>query len=283
MNWIDFDSFSFSNSSINMAILRAKNAARDKRNVLIQGGPGTGKSSMALYCHKLNHHDRQILFIESANVQVRALTEQIEKHRIKTIVLENINQLSFQQQADISIGLKSWSVQIICTSHGSLREQVTRGRFSQELFEALNFVSIELPELKERKEDMLELVSFILDVMSILHGTCKKRLTDRALDQVLEYSWPGNIRELENVIERSFLSSLETVIRPEDLKFHDPKKLDSLFNFAGMSLSEVEKRLILQTLELTLNNKSKAAQILGISIRTLRNKLNEYKEAGDLL
>lgn len=283
MNLIDFESFSFANTSINMAISRAKNAAREKRNVLIQGASGTGKSALALYCHNYSHRDRQVLFIEAQNLQVRAVTEQIEKHKIKTIVLENINLLGIQQQMDLLAGLASWKLQVICTSQASMRDQVTHGRFSQDLFEALNLVSIQLPALNERKEDMLELISFMLDVMSILHGTDKKRLTDKALDQVLAYSWPGNIRELENVIERSFLATAETMIRPEDLKFQDPKRLDATMNFAGMSLSEVEKRLILQTLELTLNNKSKAAQILGISIRTLRNKLNEYKEAGELL
>lgn len=283
MNLIDFDSFSFANSSINIAISRVKNAARDKKNVLIGGASGTGKSSMALYYHHLNYRDRQVMFVDAGNIQIRSLSEQISKLQIKTIVLENIERLSGIQQQELLLSLPSWKSQVIATSTVSIRDLSVRGSFNVDLLERLSQVAIELPELKDRREDMIELVSFMLDVFSILHGTDRKRLTDKALDQLLEYAWPGNIRELESVLERSFLASAEKAIRPEDLRFQDQKKIDGVMNFAGLSLSEVEKRLILQTLELTLNNKSKAAQILGISIRTLRNKLNEYKEAGELI
>jgi two-component system response regulator FlrC len=94
------------------------------------------------------------------------------------------------------------------------------------------------------------------------------------------WRWPGNLRELENVIERAVLITKDSVINGDSIRFEaESFGLDMDF-VPGMSLSEVEKRLILQTLELTAQNRTRAAQVLGISIRTLRNKLNEYREEG---
>jgi two-component system response regulator FlrC len=93
----------------------------------------------------------------------------------------------------------------------------------------------------------------------------------------MTWSWPGNIRELENVLERAVVLAKNSLIQPQDIQLEaSTEELDADFA-PGMSLSLVEKRLILQTLELTAQNRTRAAQMLGISIRTLRNKLNEYR------
>jgi two-component system response regulator FlrC len=125
-------------------------------------------------------------------------------------------------------------------------------------------------------------VNFVLEVSQIMHGKSGLSLTADAFNRLNTWNWPGNIRELENVLERAVVLAKSTRIDADAIQFEAVNE-DLALDFApGMSLSEVEKRLILQTLELTAQNRTRAAQMLGISIRTLRNKLNEYREEGVL-
>ncbi len=144
----------------------------------------------------------------------------------------------------------------------------------------MSVFNINLPDLKQVKPDIGTFSEFYLKVFSINYKRPQLSLSKEALAKLESFFWIGNILELENVIERSVLLCEGDIITDKHIRFDEFQKYNSLDLSLGMSLSEVERRLILQTLEHTQNNRTKAAHILGISIRTLRNKINEYKEAG---
>jgi two-component system response regulator FlrC len=134
--------------------------------------------------------------------------------------------------------------------------------------------------LKEIVEDISTIANWYVEQLGMNYKKAGLQLTAQAIEKLNLYFWPGNISELESVIERAVILTQEKAITDKLIRFDEFQKHSALDLSLGMSLSEVERRLILQTLEHTENNRTKAAHILGISIRTLRNKLNEYKEAG---
>jgi two-component system response regulator FlrC len=200
-----------------------------------------------------------------------------------TLLLEDIDYASISFQAELVRYLDLVSARrarIISTSRRDLRTLVRQEQFRHELFYKLAVIHIEIPRLEERKADMIAICNFILDVNQIMYGKNDLRLSAEAYGRLCTWNWPGNIRELESVLERAVILAQGKQIEASQIIFESLTS-EQTSNFApGMSLSEVEKRLILQTLELTAQNRTRAAQMLGISIRTLRNKLNEYKEEG---
>jgi len=143
---------------------------------------------------------------------------------------------------------------------------------------------VEMPNLCDRKADIIVFTQFFLQVLSLMNGTKTAKLTDKAAEKLLQYNWPGNFRELEAVLEEAFETSLKAdskaVIEPEHITLNLPTE-GLAFNI-GQKLDEVERKYILQTLYFVHQNRTKAAEILGISIRTLRNKINQYREEGYL-
>jgi two-component system response regulator HydG len=173
-------------------------------------------------------------------------------------------------------------VRVIAATNKNLEREVKEGRFREDLFYRLNVVPISLPPLRERKEDIPVLAARFF---AIYRDKNKKELRDlsgKALDLLTRYDWPGNIRELENCIERAVILARGEVIAPADLPpgiqalSSGDKELAGLALPSGISLQEVEKTLILKTLEDTGGNRTRAAEILGINRRTLQNKLKEY-------
>jgi|GEM_PF-2481370 len=284
MNYIDLDSFQYQNSSVNLAISRLKLAAQAGLNLIIEGASGTGKSTHALFFHNRFQTQKEIRFLHAATLTSMVLQNEFKNANVGTIAIRQIESLPLSLQNDLHALMKAEpQVRVVAMSAHSLQMLVKKNLFQASLYALLNGMTLQLISLKDRQEDMAELVDFMLDVFRILYGSKNKYLSDRAFEHILDHSWPGNIRELETVLERAFLNSQAEAIQVGDLDLRKTpsesyKKVEALaFSLAGMSLSEVEKRLILQTLELTANNKTKAANLLGISIRTLRNKLNEYK------
>jgi len=160
---------------------------------------------------------------------------------------------------------------------------VSDGNFRDDLFYRLNVIPIDLPPLRQRLEDIPLLIDHFLNKFCQKIGLPTKSLSEKAGQMLLSYSWPGNVRELENLIERAVVIS-----KNQDLKISDfPPEiaagipaLGKASMDVGMSIGEAEKILILKTLKAHGGNKSKAADVLGISARTLRNKLQEYGLSG---
>jgi two-component system response regulator FlrC len=201
------------------------------------------------------------------------------------------------------------NVRIIATTNRDLKDEVKKGTFREDLFYRLNVINIELPPLRKRKEDILSIANFFVRKYAEINHKPVKEFSKETEGALLSYSWPGNVRELEHTIERAVILSKDKVITPKDLFLHgityDNRYLEAEeedFSFdedeninskeengeessplnitTGMTISKMEQELILKTLKEVNGNRTKAAEMLGITVRTLRNKLQEYKSKG---
>lgn len=199
---------------------------------------------------------------------------------------------------------------IIATSNRDLQKSVEKGEFREDLYFRLNVVNIALPALRERPSDILELAKFFCDKFAEENGIEKKKISKPAEEKLMNYGWRGNIRELENTMHRAILMSSEDELEADaiflqesdfnsgsadgnagaaapSLASKDPSTIHVVENTEGVegligkTISEVERDMIINTLDHCLGNRTHAAKILGISIRTLRNKLNLYKDEGE--
>ncbi|HFC98230.1 MAG TPA: sigma-54-dependent Fis family transcriptional regulator, partial [Thermosulfurimonas dismutans] len=168
-------------------------------------------------------------------------------------------------------------VRIIAATNKDLREEVRAGRFREDLFFRLNVISIHLPPLRERKEDIPLLAEYFLKKYAEKHRKPVRSLAPEVLEAFKSYSWPGNVRELENTIERLVVFSRKPVIGPEDLYFAGFETDSADFSLEeDLPLEEIEKRYILRVLKACGGNKSLAAQKLRIDRKTLRGKLKRW-------
>jgi DNA-binding NtrC family response regulator len=175
-------------------------------------------------------------------------------------------------------------VRVIAATNVNPQDAVHNGKLREDLFYRLNVFAIDLPPLRERREDIPLLVQTFLSEFNRTNGK-GIRAVDQDTMYILErYPWPGNIRELRNVIERATILAESEFIEPRHLPpsllARGEETLPTLTISPGTTVDEAERRLILLTLEHTRNNKTRAAEILGISLKTLHNKLNRMKDEG---
>lgn len=172
---------------------------------------------------------------------------------------------------------------IISATNKILEDEVTAKQFREDLFYRLNVVKITVPPLRDRKEDIPLLAKFFLKKYTIKNKKLINTILPRAMDVLMRYAWPGNVRELENVIERCVIMARGDVITtaefPDNLKklSGDTSDMEKETDFIpGKSLKDVERSMIIRTLRETRSNRTHAAEILGISRRTLQLKIKEY-------
>ena len=171
-------------------------------------------------------------------------------------------------------------VRLVATTNRDLREMVSLAEFREDLYYRLRVIPITIPPLRERKEDLEPLCACFIEKFCPPDRVPVPGFTPKALQQMVDYGWPGNVRELENTVERALLISDGPRIGPEFLLLDRDLKAPAISersNLVGMTVKELEQRLIGQTLKHVNDNRTHAAQMLGISIRTLRNKLREYR------
>lgn len=312
----------------------ASSIAPSKATVLIQSESGTGKELLARYIH--NQSDRKdkafvaincaalpenLLESELFGHKKGAFTGAINEHRGKfeqanggTILLDEISEMPLSLQAKLLRVLQEYTidrvggtdtipvdVRVIATTNRNLLECVENETFREDLYFRLNVIPLELSPLRERKKDIRILADYFVNKFSEISDKPIPKIQDDVFRLLENYNWRGNIRELENVIERAVLlcdgkhiSVTDLLMNPSSItkrtketekppltENNGGSSQQTLELEVGISLSEAEKQLIFKTLTKTNGNRTKAAEILGISIRTLRNKLNEYKEAGD--
>lgn len=137
-----------------------------------------------------------------------------------------------------------------------------------------------MPPLCQRRSDLISLAEFFLQVLSLMNNRQKVKLTEKAVEKILHYDWPGQFYEFEDVLENAFMKAEHGLIEPEFLNMNSVATVVGVP--VGMKLDELERKYILQTLYFVHQNRTKAAEILGISIRTLRNKINQYRIEGYL-
>ncbi|AWN36946.1 sigma-54 interaction domain-containing protein [Methylobacterium radiodurans] len=189
-------------------------------------------------------------------------------------------------------------IRVLATSNRNLAEEVRRGTFREDLFYRLNVVHLRLPALRERPADILELAAHFAKKYAAVNGLPPRPLSAEARTLVTRNPWRGNVRELENALHRAVLLASGAEIGPEAILTPEGEAIGpadgpatraaqaaqaaeaATRGLVGRTVAEVERDLILDTLDHCLGNRTHAARILGISIRTLRNKLNEYVEAG---
>jgi len=287
-------------------ITLAGNLAASDITVLIHGESGTGKELLARYIHKFSKRSEKpfiavncaaipdnLLESELFGYEKGAFTGAIDRKKGKfelanggTILLDEIGEMSMTLQAKLLRVLQEKEVdriggrepikidvRVIATTNRDLKKECAESRFREDLFYRLSVFPLKVPPLRERPDDIVFLSMHFMKKYSGLAGKKINGFSEDALDLIKRKQWNGNVRELENTIQRAvFLCDGET-IKCEHFMFDDYEKMQVQ---AG-SIKEMEKELIIQTLKEAGGNKTKAAKKLGVSVRTIRNKLNEYK------
>jgi len=293
----------------------AQNVASSRSTILIQGESGTGKELLAAYIHEHSgFKDEPYVAINCAALPdslaeselfghekgafTGAVTRKMGKFELAkngTVVLDEISEMTPPLQAKLLRVLQEREIdrvggsrpvpmhaRVVAISNVDLKQAVSKGKFREDLYYRVNVVPITIPPLRERKKDIPLLAEHFLEKYSALNNRKTTQISEAAMKQLTSGNWKGNIRELENTIERGVLIGNGAKLMPEDLildSFGSENQSLSAFPVqAGVTVREMEKRLINQTLQEVDDNRTRAAELLGISIRTLRNKLREYKE-----
>lgn len=316
-----FEDFIGSSTKIKEIVSIIEKVAHTDSSVLITGESGTGKEMVARYIHELSPR-RNGPFIK---VNCGALTETLLESEMfghergaftgairqklgrfeladgGTIFLDEIGEISLSTQVKLLRVLQEKEfervggektikvdVRIIAATNKELKLEVKEGRFREDLYYRLYIVPILIPPLRERKEDIPELVEFFIKKHRERTHSNVKGISQGAMNLLMKYHWPGNIRELENVVEQVLVLSSGEVVEEADLPFHIKSPLCAqkngveavISNYSqGMNLddfiAEVEKRIIIQTLKDT-KNRSEAAKLLGIKTSVLQYKMSKY-------
>jgi DNA-binding NtrC family response regulator len=298
------------------AILRVlavvRKVASSNATVLIEGESGTGKELVARQIHSWSgrqgmpfvavncaalpeHLLESELFGHEKGAFTGAVTRKVGKFELAhrgTLLLDEISEMNPSLQAKLLRVLQEGEVdrvggrqavsieaRVLATTNRTLERMVTEGTFRQDLFYRLNVVRLVLPRLRERPADILPLARYFLDKSCTMNGLTPKRLNPGAEVALLNHHWPGNVRELENAIERAVLLVEDSTIEAEDLflEGQDQCGTRSVEVRDGLNLRQMERRMIYAALDQHGGNRTHAAEVLGISVRTLRNKLNEYR------
>ncbi len=230
-----------------------------------------------------------------------------------TLLLDEISEMDVRLQAKLLRAIQEReidrvggakpvpvNIRIIATSNRILQEAVLRGDFREDLLYRLNVLNLHIPPLRERPKDVVALATYFIDKYANANGLPPRHLSEAAQQRIQNASWHGNVRELENAMHRAVILARSEEIQVDDLRTPDGRPvpvnaMDATAERAvaaaegaikgaavriGQTVAEVEQELILSTLDHCLGNRTHAANILGISIRTLRNKLRAYQDAG---
>jgi len=293
----------------------AANVAPSSASVLIQGESGTGKELLARLIHTGSGRSGPFVAVNCAALPENLLESELFGHEKGsftgavgtkigkfeqanggTILLDEISEMDQMLQAKLlrvlqerevdRIGAQkpiAVDVRVVATTNRDLRKQVQNGEFREDLYYRLNVIPLYVPPLRERKGDIRLLVEHFVRRFSAENP---KPVSPALLEQLEQYSWRGNVRELQNACERAVLLARTNELLPEHfllgaIQRDGQGETEELKLYSGLSVADAEKKLIFETLRVTGNNKTRAAELLGISIRTLRNKLNEYGVAGN--
>jgi len=303
------------NSKMIDILKQARGVAPSSATVLIQGESGTGKELLAAYVHQYSFHPEapyvalncaalpdtlaeSELFGHEKGSFTGAVGRKIGKFELAskgTVVLDEISEMPLPLQAKLLRVLQEKEVdrvggtrpvsidaRVIAISNLNLKSALADGKFREDLYYRINVIPLVLPPLRERKDDIELLAQHFLEKYSQANHKKAAVIDDAAMNMLQGHNWRGNIRELENVMERAVLIGDGKSVLPEHLLLDssesNTKSSDLLEVKAGYTVRQMEKKLIFNTLNQVDDNRTRAAELLGISIRTLRNKLHEYKE-----
>jgi two-component system response regulator FlrC len=292
----------------------AERVAVSDATILIHGESGTGKELLARYIHEASDRGNR----EMVAMNCAALPEQLAESELfgyekgsftgairkksgrfrqadkGTLLLDEISEMPLALQAKLLRVLQEKmvdpvgghapvpvNVRVIVTSNRDLREMVATGSFREDLYFRINVVPLQIPPLRDRREDIALLADHFISSYGPRNGKPDARFDKAAISALQAHAWPGNVRELENAVLRAVLISPSETIGPQSLLLDGPVQSPSdneKSELVGLTVQEVERELISQTLTHVNQNRTHAAKMLGISIRTLRNKLNGYRD-----
>jgi DNA-binding NtrC family response regulator len=293
--------------------------APSSASVLITGESGTGKELVARTIHNLSPR-KNVSFVA---INCSAIPETLMESELfghergaftgaagrrlgcfelangGTLLLDEISEMPVSLQAKLLRVLEDRSVRrlggsqevpvdvrVLAATNRDPEEAVHRGTFREDLLYRLNVITIELPPLRKRKEDIPLLAQHLVANLAERHGRLARLLSPAAVEALQSHTWPGNVRELRNVIERAVIICSSEVIERHHLAPYPLEQRaqsrgeDTITLPVGTPIEEVERRMILHTLQKTDNNKTRAAELLQISLKTLHNKLRLYREQG---
>ena len=337
------------NQTMQSLLKVSRNVAKSKSTMLIQSESGTGKELLASYIHdNSDRSKRPFVAVNCAALPDTLLESELfghakgsftgatqdyrgkfEQAHTGTILLDEISEMALPLQAKLLRVLQEYQVdkvggkepipvdvRVIATTNQNLLGMIDNGKFREDLYFRLNVIPLALPPLRDRMDDVPVLVKHFVEKHSKINNRKCPAVSRETLNILTNYHWRGNVRELENVMERAMLLCNGEEIQPnhllmssqlgetsinEDLAsiissktkssksvagkkestgtdYQNSQDISGLGIEVGMSMKEAEKRFIFKTLHETKGNRTHAAKTLGISIRTLRNKLNEYRE-----
>ena len=283
--------------------------AKTKSTVLIRGESGTGKEMVARAIHALSDRaDKRFVAVSCAALPETLFEAELFGHEkgaftgaVKrkegrfeladggTLFLDEVGDIPLETQVKLLRVLESQEferlggketlkvdVRIISATNQDLEKKIKEKSFREDLYYRLNVISLLIPPLRDRKEDILLLTDHFIRKANLKCGRKVKGITPEVKDIILSYDWPGNVRELENVIERGVVLSRTDVIDKNDLPYLGLVKSQEVPPSLNLSLKEMEKNHIMNTLLKTDWNLNKSAEILGIHRNTLRLKMREY-------
>jgi DNA-binding NtrC family response regulator len=293
--------------------------APSSASVLITGESGTGKELVARTIHQLSpRREKPFVAINCSAIPETLMESELFGHEkgaftgaasrrqgcfeiadSGTLLLDEIGEMPALLQAKLLRVIEERAVRrlgsrkeievdvrLLAATNRMPQQAVSEGKLRDDLLYRLNVFSIHLPSLRERKEDLPILAQHLVTQLAEKHGRPARYLSRAALDALQFHSWPGNVRELRNVIERAvIICSGEQIERhyfaPYPIDQRERMRSEDMLSLpVGTPLEEVERQMIMRTLQKTKNNKTRAAELLGISLKTLHNKLNLYRERG---
>lgn len=289
------------------------NIAKSDSTVLITGESGTGKEMAARAIHNLSKRREQKLI----SINLAAIPEGLQESELfgfekgaftgayaarkgkfeigdkGTMFLDEIGNTNYKVQAKLLRvieerrveplgGNKSMpiDVRMISATNSDLKAEVEKGTFREDLYFRLNVIRLELPPLRERKADIPLLSNFYLKEVCLKNSMQEKIISDAAMERLMEYNWPGNIRELRNVIEEAVVVSNGNIIEPDNMNMTYYKNGDSGSVQAipdEISLHELEKKTVINALIKTKGNQTRAARLLGVTRKIIMTKIEKYK------
>ena len=292
--------------------------AASRATVLVRGESGTGKELAARAIHFGSpRKDKPFIKVNCAALSAGLLESELFGHekgaftgahdakagRFEladegTLLLDEISEISLELQPKLLRALQEREFErvggtrsirvdtrIVSTSNRDLEAAVNDGAFREDLFFRLNVIAIRIPPLRERKDDIPPLLDHFLQRFAQENGRNLRGYSDSAREMLMDYDWPGNVRELQNAVERAVVLATGPVLDTAHFALSSsalrPNGTEGFVSVPfGATVAQMEKELILKTLERCNQNRTNAAKVLGISVRTLRNKLNEYRIGG---
>ncbi len=309
------DTLIYADPATDRVLQMAKKVAPSPASVLIIGESGTGKELIAKYLHRNSpRKDKPFVAVNCAAIPGELLESELFGHekgaftgavarRIGkfeeasggTLLLDEISEMDIKLQAKLLRAIQEREIvrigsnapvkvdtRILATSNRNMEEFVKSGRFREDLYFRLNVVKLAMPPLRDRPKDIDVLTEHFAKICAEENGVPVRPLTAKAVAALKAYKWPGNVRELENTVHRAVLLAAGDEIDTDAIMLESEMggAAASSATLVGRTVADVERDLIIDTLKHTLGNRTHAAKILGISIRTLRNKLNAYVQEG---